>query len=54
VKERDNLGDVDVYRGIILKWIIKTSYGDVGWINVAPDKAQRQGFVSVITEVRFG
>ena len=47
------LGRLKRLWGIILKWIVKTSYGDVDWINVARDKAQRQGLVSVITEVRF-
>jgi len=53
VKGKYNLGCLIMYRGIILKWIVKTSYGDVDWIKVARDKARRQGFVSVVTEVGF-
>jgi hypothetical protein len=44
VKVKENLGDLIVYRGIILKWTINTSYGDVDWIKVARDKALEAEF----------
>lgn len=43
--------ETEACMGVILKWIVKTSCGDVDWINVALDKAQRQGLVNVITDI---
>jgi hypothetical protein len=48
MKERDRLKDFNTDMRIILKWILKTWWERVDWINLAQNRDQRRAFVNTV------
>jgi hypothetical protein len=53
LREGDHLGDAGIDVRIILKWILKKSYGGMDWIELAQGRERWRALVNAVMKLRF-
>jgi len=52
LRERDHSEDPGMEGSIILKWIFKTWYGGMDWIDLAQDRDRHRALVNAVKNLR--